>query len=109
MTHKMPELRTSIVSIPDHEDAESIALAAAHAALEILAKVSADARGSTVLDRVQIVQPVSIGSLPGDALLDLMSNFSGHGPAPKYAGRVRCRVTPPKVPAPPPEDPKEGS
>lgn len=104
---ELPKIHTSIVSIPDVEDPESIAFAAAHAALEILIKVSADARGSTQLDRVQIVQPTSISALPNFTdFFGLTSIESPHRRSVPsgHAVMVSCRVVPPK-----PKEEPEGS
>lgn len=98
----LPKIHTAVVSIPDAEDPGSIAFAAAHAALEILVKVSADARGSTQLDRVQIVQPTSISGPPD--FVDFFGLVPTVGPPKerKYAVMVSCRVVAPK----PKETPK---
>lgn len=84
---KVPKIHTAVVSIPNHTDAESIAKAAAHAALQLLAKVSSDARGSTTIDRVSIVQPTTINGSPDDLFQSLLTATSS-----KYAVMVSCVV-----------------
>jgi len=96
---KLPKVYAAVVGINDPEDSESIAYAAAQAALELLIKVTADARGSTVLDRVCVVQPTPLSGANTDTLLDDFFGGLRLGQTPqrsKYAVMVSCRVQEPK-------------
>lgn len=91
----LPKIHVALVEIPDAKDPESIALAAVHAGLELLLKVSADERSAVVIDRVAIVKPTNTGSRRGVALdfADLLGvDVSSRG----SAVMVTCRVQPPK-------------
>lgn len=90
----LPKIHAAVVGIADHEDAVSIATAAAQAALELLVKVSESARGSTQLDRVAIVEPT-----PSNDVLNMLMAATS-----RYAVMVSCKVVPPK-PKPEPEEP----
>jgi hypothetical protein len=93
----LPKVHVALVEIPNVKDPESIALAGAHAALELLLKVSADERGAVVLDRVAIVKPTSTFSR--SAALDLVDLLAPVDVERGSAVMVTCRVTEPKEPS----------
>jgi hypothetical protein len=79
---KLPKVHAAVVGIEDHDDGESIATAAAQAALELLCKVSTQARSNVQLDRIAIVEPT-----PANDFLNLL-----RPPIARYAVMVTCKV-----------------
>ncbi len=65
----IPTTHTTVVGIPTPDDAESIARAAAHAALSLLTKVAAEQRGSVSIQSVTITTPEHVRPGPGLAAL----------------------------------------
>ena len=96
---ELPKVHVALVEIPDVKDAESIALAGAHAALELLLKVSAEQRGSVSIDRVAIVYPTSTHTRAGFGL-DLADLLGVDGPKRGSSVMVTCRVQQPTTEAP---------
>lgn len=94
----LPKIHAAVVAIPNPDDPESIAQAAAHAALELLVKVSAKARGNVRLDRVALVQPVPIPGRLGATGVEVMTNLLVATSTPRHAVMVSCRVVQPEQP-----------
>lgn len=84
---ELPKVHVAVVHIPNSDDPESIATAAASCAMELLVKVSAENRGAVSIDRVGIVKTESVRD-------DLVSSLIGVNS--RHAVMVTCRVRDPK-------------
>ena len=97
----LPKIHATVVHIPNPDDPESIAWAAANAAIGLLVQVSAEQRGKVMLDRLSIVH---VESCPGMAATDPLSEMLGNGwwnqgstrtgprSGPGHAVMLTCRV-----------------
>ena len=96
----LPKIHATVVHIPNPDDPESIAWAAANAAIGLLVQVSAEQRGKVMLDRLSIVH---VESCPGMAATDPLSEMlgplwargevrTGARPGPGHAVMLTCRV-----------------